>query len=88
AIHAYQALKERQLRIPDDVAVMGFCGYPGGRFLEPSLSTIDLEYEQIGKMAAELMLNPETWQKGCANPLTICTPHQLVQRQSTAGKKA
>ncbi len=88
AIHVYQALKERKLRIPDDVAVMGFCGYPGGRFFEPPLSTIDLEYEQIGKMAAEVMLNQETWQKGCANPLTMRTPHQLVQRQSTARKKA
>jgi DNA-binding LacI/PurR family transcriptional regulator len=87
AIHVYQALKERLLRIPEDVAVMGFCGYPGGRFLEPALSTIDLGYENIGKMAAELMLNAENWHKCNANPLSICTPYRLVQRQSTTRNK-
>ena len=45
------------LRIPDDVSVMGFCGAPVGRYLSPNLSTIDLQYEKTGELALRMLLN-------------------------------
>lgn len=56
AIHVISWLKEHHFRIPEDVAVMGYCGYPGGKFLEPPLSTIDYQYHKIGYNSVDRLL--------------------------------
>ena len=78
----YDALKELNIRIPGQMAVMGFRGYPGSGFLSPPLSTVDVMYENIGRMAAELMLNSDSWFGG-KRPVTVITPHRVVAREST-----
>lgn len=82
AIHVYNALKELNLRIPEQVVVMGYCGYPGSIYMSPPLSTVDVMYENIGRMAAELMLNSDSWFGG-ERPVTVITPHRVVAREST-----
>ena len=81
AIHVYAALEKLRIQIPEQVSVMGFCGYPGGEFMYPPLSTVDLMYENIGKMAADLMLKSDEWY-GQDKPITIFTPHRLKIRKS------
>jgi GntR family transcriptional regulator, arabinose operon transcriptional repressor len=81
AIHVYAALEKLRIQIPEQVSVMGFCGYPGGEFMYPPLSTVDLMYENIGKMAADLMLKSDEWY-GKDKPVTIFTPHRLKIRKS------
>jgi len=61
AVHAYRALKILGLKIPDDIAVMGICGYPDAQRLTPSLTTIDFEYAEIARMAFEMILEPDRW---------------------------
>ena len=61
AIYVYDALKEMGLKIPEDVAVMGTCGYPDARLLSPPLSTIDYEYSKFADMAIEMLQEPEKW---------------------------
>ncbi len=61
AIYVYEALKEMKLRIPQDVAVMGTCGYPDARLLSPPLSTVDYEYSKFADMAVEMLQEPEKW---------------------------
>ena len=56
AIHAMSWLKAHHFRIPEDVAVMGYCGYPGGQFLDPPLSTIDYQYHRIGYNSVDRLL--------------------------------
>lgn len=56
APHIYRSLEKLNLRIPEDVSVMGFCGAPMGRYLSPTLSTIDLQYEKTGEMALRMLL--------------------------------
>ncbi len=82
AIHVYDALKELKIRIPEQVAVMGYCGYSGSAYMSPPLSTVDVMYENIGRMAAELMLNSERW-FGKERPVTVITPHRILAREST-----
>lgn len=60
-IYIYEALREMKLRIPEDVAVMGTCGYPDARLLSPPLSTIDYEYSKFADMAVEMLQEPEKW---------------------------
>jgi DNA-binding LacI/PurR family transcriptional regulator len=61
AVHVYHALEKLGLKIPDDIAVMGICGYPDAKRLTPSLSTIDFEYTKIAQMAFEMIIEPEHW---------------------------
>ncbi len=86
AIQVYEALKKLRIRIPEQVAVMGFCGYPGGQFMSPPLSTVDLGYENIGRMAAGLMLESDEWQKE-NSPVTVYTPHHIVILESIKHQK-
>lgn len=83
AIHVYDALKELNIRIPEQMSIMGFCGYPGGRFMDPPLSTVDLQYEDIGLAAAELMLKSSEWFETGEPPLTIFTPYRIMPGKST-----
>ena len=88
AIYVYDALKELKLRIPEDVAVMGICGYPDARILNPPLSTIDYGYAEFARMAVEMLQYPEKWfdQDTGRGKLRI-KPFKLVKRQSTEPKK-
>ena len=56
AIHVMSWLKAHHFRIPEDVAVMGYCGYPGGQFMDPPLSTIDYQYYKIGYDSVDRLL--------------------------------
>ncbi|MFA6104857.1 MAG: GntR family transcriptional regulator [Victivallaceae bacterium] len=84
AIYVYETLKQMKLRIPEDVAVMGICGYPDARLLNPPLSTIDYGYAELGKLSVEMLEQPEKW----FDSLTLrgkqrVKPYKLVKRQST-----
>ncbi len=85
ALYVYEALKDAGLKIPDDISVLGFCGYPGGELLSPPLSTVDLRYADIGSLLADLLLAPEKWYTP-DTPQLFVTPHVLKRRGSTAAK--
>ena len=51
----YLATRERGLRIPDDVSVIGFDDMDFARVLEPPLTTVALDAEQLGASAFELL---------------------------------
>jgi LacI family transcriptional regulator len=57
AFGAMRAIQERDLKIPDDIAVMGFDDVPMSRFMNPPLSTIRLPAEDIGRKAGELLFD-------------------------------
>lgn len=61
AIHTYESLKKHNLRIPSDIVVMGTCGYPGAVFMNPSLSTVDYQYKELGIKAVNILKNSEEW---------------------------
>ncbi|MFA7230901.1 MAG: substrate-binding domain-containing protein [Victivallaceae bacterium] len=87
AIYVYDALKELNLRIPEDVAVLGTCGYPDARLLSPPLSSIDYEYAKMAEMTVEMLQNPDKW----FDPITgkgklRMKPFKLRKRQSTESK--
>ncbi|KAA5541698.1 LacI family DNA-binding transcriptional regulator [Adhaeribacter rhizoryzae] len=57
AIGAMMALKKNNLKIPEQVAVVGFCNEPMATVVEPALSTLVQPAFQIGEAAAQLCLN-------------------------------
>ena len=83
ALHVYRILREMDICIPRQVAVMGYCNYPGGELLSPSLSTVDLLFEQIGRDALDLLMDSGKWWKSGITPPYVTTPFKVIERGST-----
>ena len=64
AFGGLNAIRERELRIPEDVSIVGYDGIRVGRHIEPQLTTLRQDTEQIGAKAAEKLIslieNPKT----------------------------
>ena len=56
AVGCYDALRELGLRIPRDVAVMGYDDREIARHLHPPLTTVLLPHLEMGMLAAEMLL--------------------------------
>lgn len=81
AFGAMRRIQESGLRIPEDISVMGFEGRDIGEFWFPPLSTVKLDFTEIGRRAGELMV--QLIDTGSC-PLTSTGTPQLVLRASTA----
>jgi len=56
AIGAMHALKEAGLRVPEDVAVVGFDGTPMSRFSNPPLTTVVQDTSKAGELLVDTLL--------------------------------
>jgi LacI family transcriptional regulator len=57
ALGAMQALKAGGVRVPEDVAIIGFANEAFGAFITPSLSTVDQQTIRMGEVAAHLFFD-------------------------------
>jgi len=51
------AIKERGLKVPEDISVVGYDGIRIGRHIEPQLTTLKQDTDTIGAKAAEALIN-------------------------------
>lgn len=79
-IGALNAIHEAGLRIPDDIAVIGFDDLPWAISLTPALTTVQQPALQIGIHAAELLLNRITFPSRPARTVVLNT--ELIVRAS------
>jgi LacI family transcriptional regulator len=83
ALGALRAIQEAGLRIPEDIAVVGFDDLPQSAKASPPLTTVRQPIQRSGARAAELLidiiLHPET------QPRHEILPTELVIRQSCGG---
>lgn len=56
AIEAIQVIKKRGLRVPEDIAVVGFSNDYASGLIEPSLTTVSQPVKEIGQTAAQLLI--------------------------------
>jgi LacI family transcriptional regulator len=81
AIGAVDAARERGLRVPDDLAVMGFDDIEAASLVTPALTTMANPAREIGRACARLLL--ERISGTVAGPSTeVIIPARLVRRQS------
>lgn len=86
AIGAMQVIKEKGLRIPEDIALVGFANEPFTSFVEPGLSTIDQMSEEMGRFAANIFLEEVRLTNHTFMPRkTVLTP-KLITRGSSKKK--
>ncbi|HOJ92476.1 MAG TPA: LacI family DNA-binding transcriptional regulator [Dictyoglomaceae bacterium] len=57
AIDVMKFLKERKIRVPDDVAIMGCDNLDFTDLLEPPLTTVEISKYDMGMKAAKILLN-------------------------------
>jgi DNA-binding LacI/PurR family transcriptional regulator len=76
---AMQAVKDVGLRVPDDVAVVGFDDALLSQYIDPPLTTVRAPIEEAGRIAADQLIR--VIRGDAAESLTLL-PTELVIRQS------
>jgi LacI family transcriptional regulator len=57
ALGLYRALRDRGIRVPEDVLVMGWGNHPFTRFMDPPLSTLLLPFQEVARRATRRLLD-------------------------------
>ncbi|MFE5023808.1 LacI family DNA-binding transcriptional regulator [Streptomyces sp. NPDC056656] len=86
AIGAMRVLSERGLRVPDDVAVVGFDDVVEGHFGAVTLTSVSPDKEAIARMAVESVLARLGGQAD--EPRRVWADYRLIARESTLGRNA
>jgi LacI family transcriptional regulator len=85
AMGVMDAIRERGLRVPEDVSIIGFDDIPQAAMVRPALTTVRQPLEEMGRLATQLLIdqlkNPE---KEIGR---IELPTQLIVRDSTLSPK-
>jgi LacI family transcriptional regulator len=84
AVGALDAIAQFGLRCPRDISVVGYNDMPLAAKLQPALTTVRVDFHQMGRLAARLLLT----QLGATPPAeatpTTVLPVTLTVRESTA----
>jgi LacI family transcriptional regulator len=86
AAGAIKALRQAGLRVPLDVAVVGFDDLDIALHTEPALTTVHQPFREMGRTAAEMLLDHVRGAAGAASSRMVAT--RLVVRGSTVGPEA
>lgn len=86
AVGIMKRLLEAQIKIPQQVKIIGYGNYDIGKYFHPGLSTINITPEICGSKSVELLLEIIE-QKDKHRPQEIEIPVALIERQSTIGVK-
>lgn len=83
AIGAYSHLRSRGLKIPADVALVGFSDNPIASLVDPPLTTVRQPAYEIGRRATELLLEQLKSDEADRIPRREILKTELIVRQST-----
>jgi LacI family transcriptional regulator len=86
-VGALQVLKENNIAVPDQVALVGFSNETYTSFTDPSLSTVEQHSMRIGNAAAEIFLEEVNADQKKFIPQKIVLKPELIIRQSSLRKK-
>lgn len=80
-----QAMHERGLRCPDDIAVVGFDDFPWASAFQPQLTVVAQPATEIGRQAVQLMLSRFAGE-GPGKPVRCLLEGELVIRESCGAR--
>ena len=83
AMGALEAATELGMKVPDDVSIMGYDDQELARYTHPPLSTLVLPNYEMGRRAAELLIDIAV-HKRTTRPMTIKIDGPLVERASVS----
>ncbi len=79
ALGIYRAAHELGLRLPDDLDIVSFDNLESGRYLIPSITTVDIRRRELGRLGVERLLEAVETGKP---PRSEILPAKLVIRES------
>lgn len=82
AIGAVYAAKELGLKIPTELAIVGFYNSKRSRYMNPSISTVDLNPHEVGVLTAGLLFEQITSGE-VDNEKELIVPSNLIIRESS-----
>ncbi len=88
AIGAVMALKRLGMRVPRDVAVVGFDDIPMAQYVEPSLTTMHQPMYRMGSRAVELLVRHIESPEDQSEPDRLVLRPRLVLRRSCGTNKS
>jgi LacI family transcriptional regulator len=86
ALSVLQTAAERGIKVPDDLAVIGFDGIPESEFYSPSLSTIYQNQDEMGRTAVQelvRLVDEKLQDEEPISPGQISLKPELIVREST-----
>lgn len=84
ALGALRVLREREFRVPTDVAIIGFDDIDEAKYSLPSLTTVDPGRREIARLAVETLLARVQGRATHGEPRQIRSRYRIVPRESTA----
>jgi DNA-binding LacI/PurR family transcriptional regulator len=81
ALGVLKALSEHGISVPEDVSVVGFDDMSEARYFQPALTTIRLDFDEVGRVAVDRLLQLMAGKPAEAIPAIA---PELVVRASTA----
>jgi DNA-binding LacI/PurR family transcriptional regulator len=85
ALGALRTVLSAGLRVPEDVAIVGFDDIEDGRFSTPSMTTIRPDKQEIARLAVSFLLSRIAGSAG-QPPREVQAGYELVVRESTVGR--
>ena len=82
AMGVMDAVRNRELRIPDDISVVGFDNIPQSAMVYPPLTTVQQPLEQMGRVAAQMLIGILNDVEKDTNRIEL--PTELIVRSSTS----
>ncbi len=82
AVVAIVELEKEGVKIPDEIAVVGFNNEPISQVVQPNLTTVDYPAREIGEIAATSLIN-KLKNSQSDNLSTIVLKHNLIIRKSS-----
>jgi LacI family transcriptional regulator len=81
-----RVLREKGLRIPEDISVIGYDDLPLTAYFDPPLTTIKQPIEKFGQIGAQILI--EAINKPGIEPKIVRLDPQLVIRETCAPLKS
>jgi LacI family transcriptional regulator len=78
-----QALKESGIRIPEDIAIVGFNNDVITKIIQPKLTTINYPGEEMGEAAARSLIDQMAGLASARSTSTIIIKSELIVRESS-----
>jgi LacI family transcriptional regulator len=87
AVACIQRLKKAGVRIPEDIAVVGFNNDPISEFIEPNLSTVNYPSRLMGETAVKMLIELMRSKTAVNKKSKILIHSELIVRESSIKKK-
>ncbi|OGU28317.1 MAG: LacI family transcriptional regulator [Ignavibacteria bacterium GWA2_35_9] len=83
AVGAIKRLKELNIKVPDQIGIVGFSNNPITEMISPSLTTVDQHSFEMGRQAAEILIDEIEGRNDFNSELDIKLDTELIIREST-----